>query len=533
MKPVVLYRPKSVRTKLLAAFAAVTVLLVAVGVFDLSEASGMKAKGEVIYADNLVSVQELGQVQSTFLTARLNAIAALMAQDATSTQGYLDALDANYKTIERAWKAYSSTASKVAGKAKDVAKFNDAFARYQVAIRDRFLPLVKAHDIPGYMKIREAVFTATVAEASTALESLGAKEKASGQAASAALSSAASRVKAMTAALIAAGAAIALGLGLFVARGVSKPLKNSVRSLAALAQKDLTHRLVVDTADETATMANSFNEAVDQLRAALETIDGNAGNLAAAAEELSAVTAQIGSNSEEASAQSTMVAGASEEVTQNVATVAAAVEEMTSSIVEISKSTSEAAVVAGEAVEIAANANESITKLGASSVEIGNVVRLITTIAEQTNLLALNATIEAARAGDAGRGFAVVANEVKDLANETAKATADIVERVEAIQGDTGASVKAIEKITEIIGRISDIQTGIAGAVEEQAATTAEIGRNVGEAAKGVADISENIVGVAAAAQDTAAGVGSSQQAVQDLNRMATTLTGLVREFQY
>jgi methyl-accepting chemotaxis protein len=204
---------------------------------------------------------------------------------------------------------------------------------------------------------------------------------------------------------------------------------------------------------------------------------------------------------------------------------------MGASIREISANSSEAARVASEAVQAAAVTTATIGKLGDSSAEIGNVVKVITAIAEQTNLLALNATIEAARAGEMGKGFAVVATEVKDLAQETARATGDIAGRVETIQANTVDAVQAIEQITEIISRISDFQTTIASAVEEQTATTSEVTRNVSNAAMGARNISENVTGVAQAAQTTAAAVTESQAATEDLARMSADLQRLVSQF--
>jgi methyl-accepting chemotaxis protein len=160
---------------------------------------------------------------------------------------------------------------------------------------------------------------------------------------------------------------------------------------------------------------------------------------------------------------------------------------------------------------------------------IGGVVKTITSIAEQTNLLALNATIEAARAGEVGKGFAVVANEVKELAKETARATEDIGGKISAIQQDTRLAIDAIRHIQAIITRINEIQTSIASAVEEQTATTREIGRNVTEAAKGTSEIAANITGVADAAGNTSKRAHEANGEIDVLRQLSASLEGLVR----
>jgi methyl-accepting chemotaxis protein len=211
--------------------------------------------------------------------------------------------------------------------------------------------------------------------------------------------------------------------------------------------------------------------------------------------------------------------------------VATGSEEMSASIKEIAKNAHESAKVATGAVRVAEDTTQIVGKLGDSSTEIGQVIKVITSIAQQTNLLALNATIEAARAGEASKGFAVVANEVKELAKQTAKATEDISRKIEAIQGDTKNAVGAISHISEVIKQVNDISNTIATAVGEQNATTNEMSRNVSEAARGSSEITKNISGVAEAAENTAQGANQSNTAAQSLAEMSTKLHQLVSQF--
>jgi methyl-accepting chemotaxis protein len=178
------------------------------------------------------------------------------------------------------------------------------------------------------------------------------------------------------------------------------------------------------------------------------------------------------------------------------------------------------------------HASQTVSKLGESSAQVGSVVNAITAIAEQTNLLALNATIEAARAGDAGKGFAVVAEEVKQLSQETARATKDISRRVAAIQGDTQAAVEAIQRISGVIEEINAHQTTIASAVEEQSATTAEMTRSVEEAATRSGDIAAGIDAVALAANSSSASVADAEHAATELEHLSSELRLLVSHFR-
>jgi len=296
-------------------------------------------------------------------------------------------------------------------------------------------------------------------------------------------------------------------------------------------QGDLSQDVPVIGSDAAGQLGESVQRLIHELSQNMFDITRNAQALAVSSEELNGTSQQMAAISEETSVQAGTVSIAAEQITKNVQKVSGSTEEMSASIKEISKNAHDAAKVTSAAVRVADETNRTIARLGDSSAEIGKVVKVITSIAEQTNLLALNATIEAARAGEAGKGFAVVANEVKELAKETAKATEDIGRKIDTIQGDTAAAVKAIEEVGRIIAQVNDIATVIAAAVEEQTKTTNEISRNVTEAVQGTANIAQNIAGVADAARESASGATRSQQAAAALSQMASELQTLVSRF--
>ncbi len=260
-------------------------------------------------------------------------------------------------------------------------------------------------------------------------------------------------------------------------------------------------------------------------------VSGVIETVASAATEMDGTASSMSNTADQTSEQATMAAGAAEEASTNVQTVASAAEELSSSISEISRQVAQSTQIAGTAVVEVDGANEKVQGLAEAANKIGEVVALITDIADQTNLLALNATIGAARAGEAGKGFAVVASEVKNLANQTAKATEEISAQIGGIQGATQDAVHAIGSIGGIINQMNEIASTIASAVEQQGAATQEIARNVEQASSGTSEVSTNIVNVTKAAAETGQAAGSVRESAQNLSTQTETLRGIVQKF--
>ncbi len=343
-----------------------------------------------------------------------------------------------------------------------------------------------------------------------------------------------------------------------IARGISRPVGTLTDDTNALAEGDLSRAIsATERRDEVGAMARALKvfqtnlldakrreednrkeveaarkRALNDLADSLENeVVGIIETVGRSADAMKSTANTMAEAAEKTSEQTTIVASAATQASQNVQNVAAAAEELYNSIAEISRQVSQSSDVARQASQRVEETHGKVTALNAAATQISEVVTLITDIADRTNLLALNATIEAARAGDAGKGFAVVAGEVKNLANQTARATGEISGHISKVQTETQAAVDAIDSITRIIQGLDSISSTIASSVEEQGAATQEIARNVQEASNGTDEVTRSIGTVSTVAQETGTSARDVLIASEEVSRQADQLRGVVENF--
>jgi methyl-accepting chemotaxis protein len=557
---------RSLRVRMIGAVLVASVTTVGVGAFGVNRMSELSAKADLVYAEGTVPVDALRtlqvdwwELQTHIARANIEALppesrassqekataaAKTLATDvqaaaglplspeaeaaykqfADATQQYLALVAQIQQMVTDAQQKGAAAAAQLAAGPPLTAAAQRAVADQQAAAQAQVQASMQA-PIAEMNKLEVTIVDS--ATAATAAASAAA-EAAAGEARDAYEAARTLTLIAMTVAVV-----LALAIGLFIARTVRRPVQYMRDVLGQVADGDLTVRAgSVGGGAELGEMARSLDTTLDALGHVFGLINTSTGRLAVASTELNTAADAMAGNAQTAATQADQVVASAGAVAASVDTVATGSTQMESAIREIAHNATEAARVALQAVDVAEATTQTVGKLGDSSEEIATVIKLINGIAEQTNLLALNATIEAARAGEAGKGFAVVASEVKELAQETARATEDISQRVEAIQADTAGAVDAISRISTVIGEINDFQATIAAAVEEQTATTNEMNRNVAEAANGTQGIAAAISGLAAGTQETNQRVADAQLAAGELARMSGELQEAVARFR-
>ena len=524
----------SLLTKLVGLVAVLSLAAAALGAFAVAGMNRLKDDAAELASTQATVTTSLAALKDALWSVRSDAnLMAAYVGDENDAQ--LEKLHASYDAFDAAAESFATTYTAAYG---DVptgwSTFMDTYAAYRPLIDGEFMEAALADDGEWWSRARKTSGLAeTGAALVAALTGVGDEVAATAEEANAEAEQVAASAVRTTMAILVATVVLGAALGVTIARSVRASVLRVKSAADAMATGDLTVAVDVTSTDEVGQMAASLATAQQSLRELVASVADSSSLVASAAEELSAANTQVAAGAEETSAQAGVVAAAAGQVNRNVQSVAAGAEQMGASIREIAQNAHEAARVAAQAVESSQTTAVAVAALGQSAREIGGVVKLITSIAEQTNLLALNATIEAARAGEAGKGFAVVAGEVKELAQESAKAAEEIAARIADNQAQTENAVAAIDSIAQIITSINDFQMTIASAVEEQTATTGEMSRGVNEAAVGSDEIASTIGGVATASSSASEVLLQMGTSTQELARMAAELRTRVAAFTY
>ncbi|GLX99656.1 hypothetical protein Acsp01_00360 [Actinoplanes sp. NBRC 101535] len=524
-------RALSIRAGLMISAGIALLVAVVVGGFGISRTQAIADKAEDLYGQQLRPLAVVKDIQQLIWHGRWASLSGLTATDTTKATAYNEEAAANYDLVStriEEYNAFSLTSDQRAA----MSTFQTGWANY-LELRQQSSALKKAGKLAEWAEFRSSTLNPALAGSITTLDDLAASSESLAAAAAAQAQTTAAQAAAAIAVVLIVGVVLAAAFAAVVARITNQRIRALREVVTAMADGDLAERDEDLAANEIGEMSRAVHLAVARTRDTIDAVASISISLSARSSELDQASRDLAASTDQASHQVGTIDAAAGEVSAGVQAVASGAEQMGAAIREISISATEAAGVASQAVEVAADAKLTMQKLDASSGEIDGVVKTITAIAEQTNLLALNATIEAARAGETGKGFAVVAGEVKDLAQETAKATEEISRRMEVIQTDTRVAVESISGIGEIIERINDYQNTIASAVEEQSATTQNMTGDLNRAAGGTSEITGGLSQVVQVTMTTREAAQAAEVSANDLAESSRRLRELVSQFSY
>lgn len=582
-----MFQNLNVRGRLVGSFSLVALLSLLAGLFALGQLKSLSESDAILYEKGAVPLASTVDVGVNIQKIRVLVYKLQVVKSPADMEKIQAEIGVLRDTIQIRLDQLEATSLTEEGKA--------TVRNVRLAMNDYFVEMAKYYELchsdrqaEGAKLLIGGPFVEAAKRMAKHLDDFVSQKKASAKELSernAALTVSASRI---TTILLLLNAVLAVGFGLLITRSITTPLQQVSAQIDLLAQGEVGQSLPTPFWGEFEAMRKSLNASLSDLAAILRQVQSNASTLAGASEELSGVSTQIVAGAEQMVGQSSTVASSTEQTSGNIANmsaaaeqmsanandvasaaeelshsmnaVAAAVEEMSASIGHIAKEADETSRVSDEATRSSQQATQTMALLGTAAKEIGSVTEVIKRIAEKTNLLALNATIEAASAGEAGKGFAVVAGEIKELANQSARAADDIARRIEGVQENTSSAVKVIDEVSGVIRRIetaigsisqsvsqqtraageissnvSQANLGarqIASSIVEVAKGSAEVSRNSGEAAKGAHEVARSISEVRSAAGDSLRGAQQVAVSAKELASMAGDLQGTVKRFK-